>query len=189
MFSMREIRIWVESSWSHEKKLDLIKRLVGLALRKDKSWHFFYEYSLIVIRFDSNFEDLIERHMKLVAEEFTEDTYINYSFGDYEENIDATKKYLGHFITIFHGFSTLAINIDHEKDYSAVTDRVLHCWLNMATCDNNLNKFLASIPEGNLHQNSESIIGHLVSNMRSFTSGFFTGNSTPRMENKYSDKD
>ena len=188
MFSMGEIIITI-GGWDYEKKLNMVRRIYELVLAKDENWHFFNEYDKVVIRYTKEFYEKLYISMKTIANEFTENTHIEYSFADYEENVEATQKYLGSFIQIFHGFSMLAINIKHEEDLAGVTDRVLHCWLNMATCDNFLNRFLASMPEGNLSHNSEAIVGHLTSTMRSFTSGYFLGNSQPRIQNKYTPED
>jgi len=170
-----------------EKKLTFIKNLYSTVLYNDDYWHFFYEYDKIVVRYTSENFSLVKSALKknLIKELSSDGAQVTYSFGNYKENIDITNKYYYEFIAIFNAFSILATKIEHDADLYAVTDRVLHCWLNMATCDGFLNSLLKSTPENNLNFVEEAIIGHVISTGRSFVSGFFLGNNSPLYRSKY----
>lgn len=101
-------------------------------LIKDDKWHFFFEGTYHVIRFDEAVEKDIVKLMKEKEElhEELKEYHNTWWISNYNENIGVTKKYINEFIPIFHNLSLLTIKTE-TNDLWGVTNRVFHCFSNM----------------------------------------------------------
>jgi len=91
-------------------------------LSYDPYWHFLWEGTYALIRCtEKNAESVVmeaeSRGYKCVVEL-------------YMDNIPITRKYQGMFEKLFHAMSLLAVFMQ-DDEFDDITDRVLHCWLNM----------------------------------------------------------
>jgi len=125
---MIEYRIEVTAS------LEIIRILRRKFLKKDDNWHYTLEGDYIELRvLKRNLQ--LERYMWKHAWPFT---YFNY-----KDNIDITRKYQKQFEKIFHGYSELAMKVKRKKgddsewgsDLYRVIERCIHLLFNINGLD------------------------------------------------------
>lgn len=112
----------IKIAWVTADK-DKLKRLwKECSLSHDKNWHFFFEGPEMFIRVSDRLKDIVawlEANEIPIIDIFS-----------YEENIPIAKKYIEHFLPIFHHFSELAMKSD-VGEVADLCDRVFHCFLNV----------------------------------------------------------
>ena len=169
MKPLREIKLLkfgaCEYSW------DILKTFYEDVLYKDKYWHFFWEGSYTVIRCTSTSAKAIKKTIKKLRKEKSEP--LEYKNIEYKENIPATIKHLEAFMSIFHGFSVIAITMA-EGTIDGTLERINHCFLNMAAMTKDadaMREFLKK--EGSIETSYETMLITKVALSRSFMDGYW----------------
>ena len=161
----------------------LLKNMYHKILCEDEQWHFFFEYNKLVVRFVAKH---LKRFEKVVKGELQDMPEASYYFTKYDENIKITKKYIEHFVPIFHHFAIMSLKFKPEEDLQGITDRIFHCWLNMAMPSNGFDAYLKSIPDSDKVVLGEALVGAHMTVMRAFTVGWFgAGGTTDQTGDKY----
>lgn len=166
---------WVAED-TKETALDLMQILYHNVLKVDNRWHFFWEGRYTVIRCNP----LLVPHLKELIKANDKDLEVEVVDNGYNENIETTRKYLGAFIHIFHGYSVLAMEMDNE-DFVSILERINHCFLNMVTREEIVDLFAlpgdSDISKMKIHKGMgwEALALSLVANLRMYTAGWYSG--------------
>jgi len=166
---LREIKLLnfgaCEYSWS------ILKTFYKEALCKDKYWHFFWEGDYTVVRCTSTSARAVEKIIKKLRKK--ENIPLEYQDVEYKENIPATIKHLDAFISIFHGFSVIAITME-KGTIEGTMERINHCFLNMAGMTEDakaMKEFLKR--EGSFKVSYETMLITKIALSRSFMDGYW----------------
>lgn len=180
MIDLAELKIYgLNERWgdadSGADALELMREVYNTVLKPDPMWHFFWEGDYTVIRCTKILAGDVDEYFS-AFDNFT----VIWKQDGYRENIRTTKKYLEGFVSIFHGFSVIAMAMDDE-DLVDILERINHCFLNMVTNDNLKEKFLIqSNYELDGAMSWEAVVISQVALARMFTSGWLTGLSNKR---------
>lgn len=191
---LEETRVYgLNERWKNpntkEDALDLMQILYLNILIHDPYWHFFWEGHYTVIRHSPDKHYRLKELIKLNDPD--DELTVVHKLSGYQENIETTKRYLGAFIPIFHGYSVLAMELDNQ-DFIPVLERINHCFLNMVTRDAIVEEFdIDKIMHGktiNIHQGMgwEGLAISMVANIRLWTAGWYRGHH--RKVAKYEDE-
>lgn len=150
--------------------LGLMREIYNKVLSADNLWHFFWEGSYTVIR------HLPGTHHAIAKVIYSHDENLTVVFrkGGYEENVKITNKYLEAFVSIFHGYSLLAIEIEDEE-FIGILERLNHCFLNMVTRPSICDQFKIVGDSAKTHcgMGWEGLAIQAVAHMRSYTAGWY----------------
>lgn len=140
----------------------------------DSMWHFFWEGSYTVIRHYPGKHQAIADLVRSIDKDLT----VVSKQGGYQENIPVSLKYLRAFLSIFHGYSILAMEME-DKDFLQILERNNHCFMSMVTRKSITEQY--KIP-GDVYGTDEfmgweAIALHSVAHQRAWTSGFFNAGS------------
>lgn len=177
MRELAEIKVYgLNEKWVHESTKETAPELIRILHRNilyhDKRWHFFWEGKYTVIRCDPQYLPVVKQLLEANDESFE----CIETIGGYQENIKTTDKYLEAFVSIFHGFSLLAVEIEDE-DFIQTLERLNHCFLNMVTRPSIQKQFkiIGDSAETHLGMGWEGLAIQAVAHMRSYTAGWYNG--------------
>jgi hypothetical protein len=112
-------------NWDTPGAKETLVDLYKSVLHEDSRWHFFWEGSYSLLRFQAHFTSPVIS--------FLHERDISYTYeGKWKDNIWVTEKYQSIFEGMFHSFSVMAMEMEFG-DLEYVFDRVVHCFLNMST--------------------------------------------------------
>ena len=153
-----------------ETAFDLMRILHRNILHYDSMWHFFWEGSYTAIRCDPQYLPVVRQ----LIEANDKDLRCVEEKPSYQENIKITEKYLEAFLSIFHGYSLLAIEMDDE-DFMQVLERNNHCFLNMISRESIIKQFTIPGDKCDTHtcMGWEAIALNGVAHMRAWTAGWY----------------
>jgi len=169
MKPLREIKLLkfgaCDYSWS------ILKTFYKEVLHKDKYWHFFWEGDYTVVRCTATSAKAIKKIIKRLRK--NDGVPLDYQDVEYKENIPSTIKHLDSFISIFHGFSVIAITME-KGTIEGTLERINHCFLNMICMTEDakaMREFLKK--EGSLKISYETMLITKVVLSRSFMDGYW----------------
>lgn len=172
MTQLAELKIYglnerYENSLIHA--LGIMRNVYDKILHNDDRWHFFWEGAYTVIRCDPQYVLVVEQ----MLEEY-EDFRCERAVLGYMENVTTTARYLDAFISIFHGFSVLAMDMDDEY-FIEVFERINHCFLNVMTRDSIKKHFKihGDVAETHCGMGWEGLAIQAIAHMRSYTAGWY----------------
>lgn len=133
----------------------IIQSLWNKILKNDIFPHFFFEYGYLLVRYGSEFDDSIKRHLKKYETEYK---------NAWMESSETVSKNYKDFALLFHVLSKMAIENSKDETFEVmkVYERITHSAFNMLSMLFENNRF-----------NYETTVLLSLANARAFTNGIF----------------
>jgi len=144
-FNLLDFNKDMDVAWQH------IQNIYFIYLMNDPYWHFFYEREYSIIR--------CSKRYRMSVKKYLDKNNIQYNYVDkWKDGSVHVERYKTEFISLFHCFSMLAIQMP-EEDFWSVSDRVVHCFYNHCT-------YMAKKDREKYGEMWEPVLAGLINNYR-----------------------